>query len=71
MHTVWEVQNAIPALGHKTQASCGDSMHYSHMGMKKSNYKEILNMKHPCKGIKPLFIVVYLMKLDALSISNN
>jgi hypothetical protein len=46
-------------------------MHYSHMGMKKSNYKEILNMKYPCKGIKPLFMVVYLMKFDALSISNN
>jgi hypothetical protein len=65
------VQNAIPALGHKTQAGCGDSMHYLHMGMKKSNYKEILNMKYPCKGIKPLFMVIYLMKLDALSISNN
>jgi hypothetical protein len=24
-----------------------------------------------CKGIKPLFMVVYLMKFDALSISNN
>jgi hypothetical protein len=35
------------------------------MGMKKSNYKDILNMKYPCKGIKPLFMVVYLMKLDA------
>ncbi len=46
-------------------------MHYSHMGMKKSNYKEILNMKYLCKGIKPLFMVIYLMKLDALSISNN
>ncbi len=41
------------------------------MGMKKSNYKGILNMKYLCKGIKPLFMVVYLMKLDALSISNN
>ncbi len=46
-------------------------MHYSHMGMKKSNYKEILNMKYLCKGIKSLFMVIYLMKLDALSISNN
>jgi len=44
---------------------------YSHMGMKKSNYKEILNMKYLCKGIKPLFMVIYLMKLNALSISNN
>ncbi len=71
MHIVWKVQNAILALGHKTHASYGESMHYSHMGMKKSKYKEILNMKFPCKGIKPLFMVVYLMKLDALSISNN
>jgi len=38
---------------------------------KKSNYKEILNIKYSCKGIKPLFMVVYLMKLDALSIYNN
>jgi hypothetical protein len=67
MHTVWEVQNAIPALGHKTHASCKESMHYSHMGLKKSNYKEILKMKYLCKSIK----VIYFMKLDALSISNN
>jgi hypothetical protein len=66
-----KVQNAIRALGHKTHTGCGDSMHYSYMSMKKSNYKEILNMKYLCKGIKPLFKVVYLMKLDALSISNN
>jgi hypothetical protein len=65
------VQNTILALGHKTHAACGESMHYSHIGMKKSNYKEILSMKYLCKGIKPLFIVIYLMKLDALSISNN
>jgi hypothetical protein len=65
------VQNAIPALGHKTHANYGDLMHYLHMGMKKSNYKEILNMKYMCKGIKPLFMVVYLMKLDTLSLSNN
>jgi hypothetical protein len=71
MHNVWKVQNAILALGHKTHVGSGKSMHYSHMGMKKSNYKEILNMKYLCKGIKPLFMVVYLMKLDALSISNN
>jgi hypothetical protein len=44
---------------------------YLHMGMKKLNYKEILNMKYPSKGIKPLFMVVYLMKLDAHSISNK
>jgi hypothetical protein len=30
-----------------------------------------LNMKYLCKGIKPLFMVVYLMKLDTLFISNN
>jgi len=71
MHIVWEVQNAIPALGHKTHAHWGELMHYSHMGMKKSNYKDILNMKYMCKGIKPLFMVMYLMKFDALSISNN
>jgi len=71
MHIVWEVQNVIHALGHKTHASCGESMHYSHMGMKKSNYKDILNMKYLCKGIKPLFMVVYLMKFDTLFISNN
>jgi hypothetical protein len=65
------VQNAIPALGHKTHVGCGDSMHYSHMGMKNSNYKEILNMKYPCKGIKPLFMIVYLMILGALFKSNN
>jgi hypothetical protein len=65
------VQNVILALSHKTHAGCGDSMHYSHMGMKKSNYKEILNMKNPCKGIKPLFMIETLMKLDALCISNN
>jgi len=41
------------------------------MGMIKSNYKEILNMKYPCKGIKPLFTIVYFMKLDALSIGNE
>jgi len=71
MHIVLEVQNAIPALSLKTHVGCGESMHYLHMGMKKSNYKEILNMKYPCKGIKPLFMVVYLMKLNTLSISNN
>jgi hypothetical protein len=71
MHTAWEVQNAIPTLDHKTHVSCGDSMHYSHMGMKKSNYKEILSMKYSCKCIKLLFMVIYLMKLDALFISNN
>jgi hypothetical protein len=64
------VQNAIPALGHKTHVGCGESMHYSHMGMKKSNYKEILNMKYMCKGIKPLFMVVYLMRFDAFHIFN-
>jgi hypothetical protein len=52
------VQNAILALGHKTHAGCGESMHYLHMGMKKSNYKDIFNMKYLCKGIKPLFMVV-------------
>jgi hypothetical protein len=46
-------------------------MHYLHMGMKKSNYKEILNMKYLSKGIKPLFMVVYLMKIDAHSIFSN
>jgi len=46
-------------------------MHYSHLGMKKSNYKEILNMKYLSKGIKPLFMVVYLMKVNAHFISNN
>jgi len=71
MHIVWEVQNAILALGHKTHTCCGESMHYLHMAMKKSNYKEILNMKYMCKGIILKFMVVYLMKLDALSISNN
>jgi len=65
------VQNTILALGHKTHVACGKLMHYSHMAMKKSNYKEILSMKYLCKGIKPLFMVIYLMKLDALSISNN
>jgi hypothetical protein len=71
MHIVWEVQNAIPALAHKTHAGCKESMHYSHMSMKKSNYKEILKIKYLCKSIKPLFMVIYLMKLDAHSISNN
>jgi hypothetical protein len=71
MHIVWKVKNAIHALGHKTHVGCGGSMHYSHMGMKESNYKEILNMKYSCKSIKPLFMVVYLMKFDVLSISNN
>jgi hypothetical protein len=71
MHIIWEVQNVIPALGHKTHAGCGDSMHYLYMGMKISNYKEMLNMRYPCKVIKPLFMVVYLMKFYALSISNN
>jgi hypothetical protein len=71
MHIIWEVQNAIHALSHKTYAGCGESMHYLHMGMKKSNYKEILNMKYLCKGIKPLFMVVDLMKFDAFSISYN
>jgi hypothetical protein len=65
------VQNAIHALGHKTHVGCGESMHYLPMGMKKSNYKEILNMKYLCKGIKPLFMVIYLMKLDTLFISNS
>ncbi len=58
------MQNVILALGHKTYASRGELMHYLHMGIKKSNYKEILNMKYSCKGVKPLFKVVYLMKLD-------
>ncbi len=71
MHTIWEVQNAILMLGHKTHVGCEELMHYSHVGMKKSNYKKILNMKYPCKGLKPLFMVVYLMKFDALFISNN
>jgi len=66
MHIIWEVQNAILASSHKTHIGCGESMHYLHMGMIKSNYKEILNMKYLCKGIKPLFMVVYLMKFDAL-----
>jgi len=57
MHIVSKVQNAIPALGHKNHVGYGDSMHYSHMSMKKSKYKEILNMKYPGKGIKPLFMV--------------
>ncbi len=65
------MQNVIHALGHKTHTGFWESMHYSHMGMKKSNYKEILNMKYLCKGIKLSFMVVYLMKLDAFSISNN
>jgi hypothetical protein len=39
MHIVWKVQNAVPALDHKTHFGCGDSMHYSHMGMKKSTTK--------------------------------
>jgi hypothetical protein len=65
------VQNAILALGHKTHTGFGESMHYLHMGMKKSNYKKTLNMKYPCKGIKLLFLVVYLIKLEGLSISNN
>jgi hypothetical protein len=65
------VQNAIPALGHKIHTGYEELMHYSHMGMKKSNYKEMLNMKYLCKSIKPLFMVIYLMKLDALFISNN
>jgi len=65
------VQNAIHALGHKIHVGCGEQMDYSHLGMKKSNYKEILNMKYPIKGIDPLFMVVYLMKLDAHSISNS
>jgi hypothetical protein len=65
------VQNAIPALSHKTHIGCGESMHYSHIGMKTSNYKYILNMKYPCKIIKPLFMVVYLMKFDTFPISNN
>jgi hypothetical protein len=65
------VENVIPTLGHKTHAGYGDSMHYLQMGMKKSNYKEILNMKYPCKGIKPLFMVVYLMKPNTFSTSNN
>jgi hypothetical protein len=28
-------------------------------------------MKYPCQGMKLLFMVLYLMKLDSLSISNN
>jgi hypothetical protein len=46
-------------------------MHYLHLGMKKSNYKEILNMKYMTKSIETLFMVVDLMKLDAHSISNS
>ncbi len=65
------MENAIPTLGHKTHTGCEESTHYLHMGMKKSNCKEILNMKYLCKGIKRLFMVVYLMKLDTFSISNN
>ncbi len=71
MHIVWKVQNVVPTLGHKTHGGYGESMHYSHMGIKNSNYKEILNMKYPCKGIKLLFMVVYLMKLDTFFISNK
>jgi hypothetical protein len=40
-------------------------------GYEKIKDVEILNMKYPCKGIKPLFMVAYLMKLDTHSISNN
>ncbi len=61
-YLLWVIK---PTLGY------GDLMHYLHMGMKKSNYKEILNMKYPCQGMKLLFMVLYLMKLDSLSISNN
>jgi len=35
MHTIWEVQNAILTLGHKTHAGGGDSMHYSHNAYEK------------------------------------
>jgi hypothetical protein len=31
MHIIWDVQNAIPPLGHKTHTGFGESMH---MGMK-------------------------------------
>jgi hypothetical protein len=40
------VQNAIPALGHKTHVGCGE-MHYSHLGMKKSNHKENIEYEIP------------------------
>jgi hypothetical protein len=65
------VQNAMLALDHQTHVNCGEEMHHSHLGMKNSNYKEILNMKYPSKVIKPLFMVVCLMKLNAHSISNS
>ncbi len=65
------MQNTVPTLGHKTHVGCGESMHYLHMGTTKSNYKDILNMKYSNKGIKPLFMVVYLMKFDTHSISNS
>jgi hypothetical protein len=71
MHIVWEVQNVILALSYKTHTNCGELMHYLHMGMKTSNYKDILNMNYSCKSIKPLFMVVHIMKLDTLFISNN
>jgi hypothetical protein len=65
------VQNAIFALGHKTHVgSWGVNALFTY-GYEKSNHKEILNMKYPSKGIKLVFMVVYLMKLDAHSISNN
>jgi hypothetical protein len=65
------VQNAIPTLSHKTHTWLWIVNALFAYGYEKINYKEILNMKYPCKGIKPLFMLVYLMKLDALSISNN
>jgi hypothetical protein len=33
--------------------------------------KNQTTMKYPSKGIKPLFMAIYLMKLDAHSISNS
>jgi hypothetical protein len=45
---------------------------YQECNSKHVGFKDlILNMKYPCKSIKPLLMLVYLMKLDALSISNN
>jgi hypothetical protein len=53
------VQNVILVLGRKTQVGCGvvvGSKCIIRIGMKKSNYKKILSMKYPTKGIKLLWL---------------
>jgi hypothetical protein len=71
MYIVWKEQNAKPNLGQKPTLVVGSKCIIHIWVWKNQTTKKILNMKYLTKGIKLLFMVVYLMELDAHSISNS